>query len=123
MCVRLGRVRNCFSDHVDGDDDHDEYDGMYGVDPGFGVAQFSDEESVGGAVGGNGDGSDGFFVDEASSGDKKTKTRLKQRTKLDKNGTVGGGARGGGGNKVASTKEELELLIAGDDGEFTRARH
>ena len=103
----------------DGDFDHDEDDGIYGVDHEFGVAQFSDEESVGGAVGGNGDVSDGFFVDEASNGGKKTK----QRTKLDENGTAEGGARGGGSDKVASTKEELELLIAGDDGEFTRARH
>ena len=103
----------------DGEFDHDEDDGIYGVDHEFGVAQFSDEESVGGAVGGNGDGSDGFFVDEASNGGKKTK----QRTKLDENGTAEGGARGGGSDKVASTKEELELLIAGDDGEFTRAWH
>ena len=109
----------------DGDNDHDEDAGIYGVDPEFGLAQFSDEESVGGAVGGNGDGSDGFFVGEASNEGKKTKTRMKQRTKLDKNGTAEGDARGGGGGgvKVASTKEELELLIAGDDGEFTRARH
>ncbi|KAL3792208.1 hypothetical protein ACHAW5_004083 [Stephanodiscus triporus] len=114
-------------DGVNGHDNYDDNDGMYGVDPEFGVAPFSDEEShedaVGGAIGGNRDGSDEFFIDKTFKVDNKTKKKIQQRTKLDMNGTSDGGAIGSGGDKVASTKEELELLIAGDDGLTKLERH
>ncbi|KAL3821659.1 hypothetical protein ACHAXA_006079, partial [Cyclostephanos tholiformis] len=97
--------------------DNNTNDGMYGVDPEFGVAPFSDEESVDGAFGGNRNSNDGFFVDETSNQGKNKKLKTKKPTKYDKITTAEGGAGCSGGDKIASTKEELELLIAGDDDE------
>ena len=89
-----------------------EDDGMYEVDPEFGIAKFSDEENdetaVTSSVGG-----DGFFLNETNSNNnnkKDNKLNKKQKKTLDSK-TVDE-------NKLASTKEELELLIAGDDGEY-----
>ena len=93
--------------------DHDDYDGMYNIDPDpdFGVAKFSDEESSDDCAAGN-KTSGGI----ASKDGKKSKMeKVKQHSKLDKNRI----AHNDGADKVASTKEELELLIAGDDGEYT----
>ena len=90
-----------------------EDDGMYEVDPEFGIAQFSDEENddtvavTSSAVG------DGFFLNETTSSNnnkKNDKLSKKQKKKLD--------SKIVDENKLASTKEELELLIAGDDGEY-----
>jgi hypothetical protein len=103
--------------------DYNDNDGMYGVDPEFGVAPFSDEESVDGGFDGNRNGSNGFFVDETSNRGKNTNAKTKKLTKFDKIASVEGGDGGSEGEKIASTKEELELLIAGDDGEFTCTGH
>lgn len=92
---------------------HEDDDGMYGVDPEFGVAMFSDEESDDGVVGRNRDGSDGFFVDETSNRGKISKMTVKKHSSVDMNRN----AEVCGDDNVASTKEELELLIAGDDDE------
>ena len=102
------------NDNMNQDDDND---GMYGVDPEFGIAQFSDEESneVAGGEDDN-DGGDGFFL-----GEKKSSSNKSKNGKADKQMKMAG--KGIGSNdKVASTKEELELLIAGDDGESSSIR-
>ena len=70
----------------------DEDDGMYGYDPEFGVAQFSDEE----------EGGAGATKRSSHKDEKKRK----------------GGKKNSSAPHAASTKEELELLIAGDNGEF-----
>ena len=72
-------------------------DDMYGIDPEFGLAQFSDEEpgASGDAVG------DNRHDDDGSPG--RSTPELKGRRS----------------DKVASSREELELLLAGDDGVFT----
>ena len=82
----------------------DDDGGMYDQDHEFGEAKFSDEED-GAEEAGRGDGSgddrDGFFAGEPEE------TKAESEEEAD-------------GNKVgprASTKEELELLIAGDAGE------
>jgi hypothetical protein len=99
-----------------GDNNDDDY-GMYGVDPEFGVAKFSDEESIDGDNIGqvnddNGGGSDdGFFLKESKSGNKKKRGKNSE-------GQDEGGSKPIKENKMASTKEELELLIAGDDGKL-----
>lgn len=79
-------------------------DDMYGIDPEFGLAQFSDEEpgASGDAVGDNRHDDDGFFLDDSSVRSSPTMN-----------------LNGGGSDKVASSREELELLLAGDDGVFT----
>jgi len=89
-----------------------EDDGMYEVDPEFGIAQFSDEENDETAVTSS-TGGDGFFLNESTSSNnnkKNDKHNKKQKKKLD--------SKIVDENKLASTKEELELLIAGDDGEY-----
>ncbi|KAL7490809.1 hypothetical protein ACHAWT_000892 [Skeletonema menzelii] len=98
----------------DSEEDVVEDDGMYGVDPEFGVAKFSDEESVddadigeADADGGNDD--DGFFLEDTKSGSQKKKGKKSKGKEEDSNATKK--------NRMASTKEELELLIAGDDDE------
>ena len=88
-----------------------EDDGMYGVDPEFGVAKFSDEESVDDADGGNDD--DGFFLEDTDSGSQKKKGKKSKGKEEESNATKK--------NRMASTKEELELLIAGDDGKLSCA--
>ena len=93
-----------------------EDDGMYGVDPEFGVAKFSDEESVDDADIGNGDGGnddDGFFLEDTKSDSKKKKGKKSKGNEEESNATKK--------NRMASTKEELELLIAGDDGKLSCA--
>lgn len=89
-----------------------EDDGMYDVDPEFGIAKFSDEENDETAVTSS-TGGDGFFLNETDSSNnnqKNDKFNKKQKKKLD--------SKIVDENKLASTKEELELLIAGDDGEY-----
>ena len=88
-----------------GNNDHDDYDGMYDIDPDFGVAKFSDEESDDCAPGGK---TSGGIV--SKDGRKSKREKMKQYLKSDNNND--------GADKVASTKEELELLVVGDDGEY-----
>ncbi|EJK65664.1 hypothetical protein THAOC_13452 [Thalassiosira oceanica] len=81
----------------------DDDGGMYDQDHEFGEAKFSDEEDgADGTRGGDGpgDGDGGFFA----GGSDDTKTESEEN------------ADGGGGGTRASTREELELLIAGDAG-------
>jgi hypothetical protein len=108
------------SDDSDEEDllgDNNDGDGMYGVDPEFGVAKFSDEESIDGDNIGqvdddDGGGSDdGFFLKESKSGNKKKRGKHSE-------GQDEVGSNPIKENKMASTKEELELLIAGDDGKL-----
>ena len=85
---------------------------MYEVDPEFGIAQFSDEENDDTAVTSSTSG-DGFFLNETNSSNnnnQKNGKHNKKNKKLD--------SKIVDENKLASTKEELELLIAGDDGEY-----
>jgi hypothetical protein len=82
---------------------------MYDIDPDFGVAKFSDEESDDCAAGGK---TSGGIV--SKDGKKSKREKVKQHSKSDKNRI----AHNDGADKVASKKEELELLIAGDDGEY-----
>ncbi len=95
-----------------------EDDGMYGADPEFGVAKFSDEESddaeVGKADGGN-DGDDDFFLEDATSGSQEKKGKKSKGKDDEPNSTKK--------NRMASTKEELELLIAGDNGKLSLFIH
>jgi len=95
----------------DSEEEVGEDDGMYGVDPEFGVAKFSDEESVDSADIGKADGDDDddFFLEDAKSSSQKKKGK-KPKGKDEE-------AKAGKNNRMASTKEELELLIAGDDDE------
>ena len=87
----------------DADDDDDDDGGMYDQDHEFGEAKFSDEEDGAEEVrrdGGSDDEDGGFFAGEP----EETKDPEEVAD-----------SRGG---PRASTKEELELLIAGDAGEF-----
>lgn len=88
-----------------------EDDGMYGYDPEFGMAKFSDEESgdeMEGMAGGDNDADhDDFFLEDKSSSKKKGKKDKRSDKKAKESESKAG---------QASTKEELELLIAGDDG-------
>ena len=93
-------------------------DGMYGVDSEFGMAQFSDEEegepttsNRDFGTGETGD-NDGFFLGESttSSSTKKKGKNSKRKEKMRLESAADDGT------KLASTKEELALLIAGDDG-------
>ncbi|KAL7488686.1 hypothetical protein ACHAW6_014281 [Cyclotella cf. meneghiniana] len=94
-------------------DEADKNDGMYGYDPEFGVAKFSDEEASNGERGDKfendeeADG-DGFFLGGNISNRSKTTVKKNKHEQLQKydQKTV-----------QASTKEELELLIAGDKDE------
>ena len=79
--------------NLEGNDE--EEDGMYGVDPEFGVAQFSDEENDA-----QPSDNDVFFVESS----KKRNDKLQKESSGEKGRGV--------------TKEELELLIAGDDGKY-----
>lgn len=97
-----------------GDEDSD--DGMYGSDPEFGVPESDSddddkEQEKGGASGGEGDD---FFAEEVDAvntakGDKK-KNRSTTYGKAQDEDEVKN-------KRVPSTKEELELLIAGDNDE------
>jgi hypothetical protein len=93
------------SDEEFGDDD----EGMYRADPEFGLAKFSDEESVKRDGTDDGSGDDGGVFFEAVKSSNKWKKGKKSKEKVDESNT-------GIVNKIASAKEELELLIAGDDG-------
>ncbi|KAK1732701.1 pre-rRNA-processing protein ESF1 [Skeletonema marinoi] len=95
----------------DSEEEVGEDDAIYGVDPEFGVAKFSDEESVDSADIGKADGDDDddFFLEDAKSSSQKKKGK-KPKGKDEE-------AKAGKNNRMASTKEELELLIAGDDDE------
>ena len=97
----------------DSEEEVGEDDGMYGVDPEFGVAKFSDEESVDSADIGKADGDDddNFFLEDAKSSSQKKKGK-KPKGKDEE-------AKAGKNNRMAITKEELELLIAGDDGKLS----
>jgi hypothetical protein len=95
---RMAR-RNNGDKYVDnGDDVDDDDDDMYRVDPEFGSAQFSDDESSDGDAGDN-KHDDEFFIDNSSRTSKPATKR-------------------GGSNAATSSREELELLLAGDDGSF-----
>ena len=91
--------------------DDDNNDGMYGIDPEFGVAQFSDEE--------DGDRDESFIIGEEtvvpSSKSSKSRERSKNQKKTDKRMAA---ETSRSGDNIASTKEELELLITGDKGEY-----
>lgn len=92
------------------DDDETELpedDGMYEYDPEFGVAKFSDEESGDEMADKEGSDHDDFFLEES---DKKAGKKDKRSEKKSKDSEPKA--------TQASTKEELELLIAGDDGRF-----
>ena len=90
-------------------------DGMYGVDPEFGVAKFSDEESMDDddIIGESNDAEDDddFFLEDAKSNSEKKKKKGKKSEEEVQESKAKG-------NRMASTKEELELLIAGDNGTF-----
>lgn len=87
-------------DDRDAVEDCDENGGMYGADPEFGTAEFSDEEG-------------GFFL----SGTTASTTKKEDKGEKGKKGRASSEAVGdfGGERMRASTKEELELLVAGDD--------
>ena len=93
-------------------DSADQDDGMYGYDPEFGMAKFSDEESADEANDQTSHeieaGNDDFFLKE--TGDKKKKKKADKHSKKQFNESEEKSGQ-------ASTKEELELLIAGDAGE------
>ena len=100
-------------DGVDMEEDHyPEDDGMYGYDPEFGMAKFSDEES--GEEGDDmvemeeDDGHDNFFLEDINSAAKKSRRKNNFADEKEQKSESNTGQ--------ASTKEELELLIAGDDG-------
>ena len=81
---------------------------------GFGVAKFSDEESIDGAdIGKADDGDDDdFFLEDANTESGSEKKKRKKSKGKDEE------PKAASENRMASTKEELELLIAGDDGEL-----
>ena len=111
---RKAAARNKKLDVDEQEDSAAQDDGMYGYDPEFGIAKFSDEES-GDEMNGQADheikaDNDDFFLQEA--GDKKNKMK-KKRDKYSEKQSYESEEKPG----QASTKEELELLIAGDDGE------
>ncbi|EED92817.1 predicted protein [Thalassiosira pseudonana CCMP1335] len=114
---RRQAVRNKRKESDQGENEEDDDDGMYGEDPEFGMAKFSDEEEdddddVQPDTSKGDDGEDGFFLGESSKNKKKEKTVTSRKQKQDaKQNTKKDGT------KAASTKEELELLIAGDDDE------
>ncbi|KAL3791139.1 hypothetical protein HJC23_000559 [Cyclotella cryptica] len=90
-------------------DEADENDGMYGYDPEFGVAKFSDDEASNGGRGDEkGADSDDFFLGGDSSNRSNTTSKKTKPEQLQKSSSEAA---------QASTKEELELLIAGDDDE------
>mmetsp|Transcript_11892 Transcript_11892/g.23019 ORF Transcript_11892/g.23019 Transcript_11892/m.23019 type:complete len:1066 (+) Transcript_11892:173-3370(+) len=91
-----------------GDASGEDGDGMYEVDPEFGVAQFSDEEEGDDDVmRDGGDNDDGFFLGESKK--SKAGKSKKHKESLDEAAEER--------EKGPSTKEELELLIDGDDDE------
>lgn len=88
-------------------------DGMYGIDSEFGVAKFSDEESIDVAdISKADDDDDGFFLEDSKRGSQK-KNKNKKSKEADEEPKAAKEK-----NRMASTKEELELLIAGDDGKL-----
>jgi hypothetical protein len=95
------------------DDEAPEDDGMYGYDPEFGMAKFSDEDSdneVEDMAIEEDAGGDDFFLEDKSANESKTKKNNRPEKKQQEPEPKAG---------RASTKEELELLIAGDDGKPT----
>jgi len=106
---KKGKGGESDSDEEVGDDD----DGMYGDDPEFGVAKFSDEESIDGVDvdKADDDDDDDFFLEDANAKSGSQKKKGKKSKGRDEEPEA---ARK---NRMASTKEELELLIAGDDDE------
>jgi hypothetical protein len=107
---KKGKGGESDSDEEVGDDD----DGMYGDDPEFGVAKFSDEESIDGVdVDKADDGDDDdFFLEDANAKSGSQKKKGKKSKGRDEE------PEAAKKNRMASTKEELELLIAGDDGKL-----
>jgi len=81
--------------------DYDESRGMYDADPEFGTAEFSDEEG-------------GFFLDETTVS-MTTKKKDKGENKKTEGASSVLVGDNGDEKMRASTKEELELLVAGDD--------
>ncbi|KAL3791391.1 hypothetical protein ACHAWO_005015 [Cyclotella atomus] len=108
---RKAAARNKKLDVDEEDNEAPEDDGMYGYDPEFGMAKFSDEDSDDEA----GDrarfeedaGDDDFFLEDKNANKKKAKRDKRLEKKHEPEPKAG----------RASTKEELELLIAGDDDE------
>eukprot|EP00581_Thalassiosira_minuscula_P031181 CAMPEP_0183785866 /NCGR_PEP_ID=MMETSP0739-20130205/66720_1 /TAXON_ID=385413 /ORGANISM="Thalassiosira miniscula, Strain CCMP1093" /LENGTH=1111 /DNA_ID=CAMNT_0026029887 /DNA_START=344 /DNA_END=3680 /DNA_ORIENTATION=- len=147
QAARGRRKENATTKEEKNNDDDDHYgatkdnlevdeDGMYGMDPEFGMAKFSDEEEEDdGSEGGDAtttekNDADGFFLGGTTSGESvnarnKGKHNINDtKKKKKKKKTPDGPApdnmaedTDGSGARVASTKEELELLIAGDDDE------
>jgi hypothetical protein len=110
---RREAVRNKRRGHDEEGEDVED-DGMYGYDPEFGEAKFSDEESNerrdDGADISEEAGKDDFFLEGGSGGKKK----IKKNDKLSQKEHEKSESK----SVRASTKEELELLIAGDDGKW-----
>ena len=110
---RREAVRNKRRGHDEEGEDVED-DGMYGYDPEFGEAKFSDEESNEGRDDGadisEEAGKDDFFLEGGSGGKKK----IKKNDKLSQKEHEKSESK----SVRASTKEELELLIAGDDGKW-----
>ena len=91
-------------------DDAPEDDGMYEPDAEFGVAKFSDEESGDEAHDDTKNGEDDFFLEKNGNNKKGRKDKRARKDHQESDAKAG----------QASTKEELELLIAGDEGKFDR---
>ena len=109
---RKAAARNNKLGIVEQDNEAPEDDGMYGYDPEFGMAKFSDEESGDEMEHGNANKDDSdhddFFLEDRSDSKKKGKKDKRSDKKPKESESKAG---------QASTKEELELLIAGDDDE------
>jgi hypothetical protein len=87
-------------------------DDLYVLDPEFGLARFSDEEPDR-SVGDRRHDDKGFIPDSSS---RKSKQSGREGTKLE---TATIMQNVGNSQKAASSRKELELLLAGDDGKLT----
>ena len=94
-------------------EDIDDGDGMYGEDPEFGVPEWEGDDKQ----------EDDFFIEQAEQEDKshdqeekKGKNERPNSKKEEKSKNVHQQLTKDG--RVASTKEELELLLASDEGEL-----
>lgn len=92
------------------DDDDDDDDGMYGNDPEFGVPEWEEDDNP----------DDDFFIEEENKHCTEDKDIKGELAKSNKGQNSQGHSKhsSSSNGRVASTNEELELLLAGDDGEY-----